>query len=121
MLACEDLTCLALVKEALRNDVIFFEVSRHPSHHEICAALKGIIAIAVGMAEGLNLGANVQGVLITQGLRELAVVGSFFGIPKDVAYGISGAGDLITTCISGDSRNRRLGSQLAQGKSLGSE
>lgn len=118
VLACDDLMHLALVRDALRNDVISFEVSRNPVHHETCAALKGIVAIAAGIAEGLDLGANAQGVIMTEGLRELSVVASFFGIPENVAYGISGAGDLITTCLSKDSRNRRLGEILAQGKSL---
>jgi glycerol-3-phosphate dehydrogenase (NAD(P)+) len=118
VLACEDLVHLALVKETLRNDVISFEISRKPTHHEICAALKGIVAIAAGMADGLEFGANVQGVLMNEGLRELAVVASFFGIPESVAYGVSGAGDLITTCTSPDSRNRRLGALLATGRSL---
>jgi len=118
VLACQDLMHLALVKDVLKNDVITFEISRNPAHHEICAALKGIVAIAVGMADGLDLGANAQGVLMTEGLRELAVVASFFGIPEALAYGTSGAGDLITTCVSPDSRNRRLGTLLAKGLSL---
>ncbi len=54
VLACEDLMHLAVVKEALRNDVISFEVSRNPTHHEICTALKGIVAIAAGLADGLS-------------------------------------------------------------------
>jgi glycerol-3-phosphate dehydrogenase (NAD(P)+) len=118
VLAGDDLFHLALVKTALRNDLIAFEVSRNPSHHEVCAALKGIVAIATGLADGLELGANVQGVIMTEGLRELATVASFFGIPESVAYGISGAGDLITTCISPASRNRRLGILMAQGRTL---
>jgi len=118
VLACDNLMHMALVKGALRNELISFEVSRYPTHHEICGALKGIVAIAAGLADGLELGANVQGVLMTEGLRELAVVASFFGIPESVVYGISGAGDLITTCISPDSRNRRLGSLLARGRTL---
>jgi len=118
VLACDDLMMLALVKMALRNDVISFEAGRNPSHHEICAALKGLVAIAVGMADGLDLGANMQGVLMTEGIRELAVVASFFDIPGNVAYGVSGCGDLITTCISPNSRNRRLGALLARGLSL---
>jgi len=118
MLASDNLMHLALVKDALRNDIIAFEVGRNPVHHEICAALKGIVAIAAGLAEGLDLGANVQGVLITEGLHELATVASFFGIPESVAYGVSGAGDLITTCLSADSRNRRLGMLLAKGMTL---
>ena len=118
VLASDNLMYLAMVKEALRNDVISFEVSRNPTHHEICAALKGLVAISVGMAEGLELGANIQGVLMTEGIREVGVVASFFGIPETVAYGVSGAGDLITTCISSESRNRRLGTFLAKGLSL---
>lgn len=118
VLACEDLTALAMVKQALRNDVLSFEISRDPVHHEVLAALKGLVAIAVGMADGAGLGANTQGVLMTEGLRELVTVGHFFGIPESVAYGVSGAGDLITTCISRDSRNRRLGVALAEGNTL---
>lgn len=117
-LASDNLMHLALVRDALRNDVIAFEVSRNPTHHEICAALKGIVAIAAGLADGLELGANAQGVLMTEGLKELAAVAAFFGIPESVAYGVSGAGDLITTCLSSDSRNRRLGVLLAQGRTL---
>lgn len=118
VLACDDLMKLALVKQALRNDVISFEVARNPAHHEICAALKGLVAIAVGMADGIDLGTNMQGVLMTEGIRELAVVASFFDIPENVAYGMSGCADLITTCISPDSRNRRLGALLAKGLTL---
>ena len=115
VLASDDLVHLGVVREALANDVISLEVARNPAHHEICGALKGIVAIAVGMADGLDLGANIQGVLMTEGLREMAAVASFFNIPEPLTYGISGAGDLITTCISPDSRNRRLGAALARG------
>jgi glycerol-3-phosphate dehydrogenase (NAD(P)+) len=115
VLASDNLIHLATVKQALRNNVISFEIGTNPSHHEICAALKGLVAVAVGVADGLNLGANIQGVLMTEGIREIGVVASFFGIPKRLAYGISGAGDLITTCISPDSRNRQLGKLLAEG------
>jgi len=118
VLACKDLMTLALVKNSLRNDVISFEVSRNPMHHEICAALKGIVAIAVGIAEGLNLGCNAQGIIMTEGIHELATVASFFGIPHTAAYGTSGAADLIATCISKDSRNVRLGRYLAEGNTL---
>ncbi len=118
VLACEDLMILAAVREALSNDVLTLEVSRSPVHHEVCAALKGIVAIACGMADGLQLGANAQGILMTQGLKEMETVASFFNIPESVAMGISGAGDLITTCISPDSRNRCLGQALAKGLTL---
>lgn len=118
VLASDDLMHLAVVKEALKNDVISFEVSRDPAHHEICAALKGLVAMAVGMADGLELGANAQAILMTEGIHEMGIVASFFGMPQSIAYGLSGAGDLIATCIAPDSRNRRLGAYLAQNMTL---
>jgi glycerol-3-phosphate dehydrogenase (NAD(P)+) len=118
VLAGDDLMHLARVKQALANDVLSFEVSRNPTHHEICASLKGLVAIAAGLADGLALGANAQGILMTEGIREMGVVASFFGIAESVAYGISGAADLITTCISRHSRNRQLGVALAEGLGL---
>jgi len=118
VLAGGNLMVLARLREALANEVLSFEVSRNPVHHEICAALKGIVAIACGIADGLDLGANAQGILMTQGLHEMAAVAAFFDIPESVAMGISGAGDLITTCISPHSRNRCLGQALAKGLTL---
>jgi len=118
VLSSEHLTQLAKVKEVLRNDVVNFEIGRNPTHHEVCAALKGIIAIGVGMADGLGLGVNFQSVIITRGIREMVRIASFFDIPEDVAYGLSGVGDVMTTCMSYDSRNRKLGYLIGQGLSL---
>jgi glycerol-3-phosphate dehydrogenase (NAD(P)+) len=118
VLASNDLLYLVLLKKTLANDIISFEISRQPEYHEICASLKGLVAIGLGIAQGLGLGANVQGILMIEGIHELAIVGSFFGIPQTVVYGISGAGDLITTCISSQSRNRRLGELMAQGLNI---
>jgi len=118
VLSSDDLACLAMVKAALRNDVIRFATGRNPAHHELCAALKGIIAIGVGMAEGLGLGVNCQAVIMTEGIAEMAHVASFFDIPREVVYGLSGVGDVLTTCISPDSRNRRLGALLGKGCKL---
>jgi glycerol-3-phosphate dehydrogenase (NAD(P)+) len=118
VLSSDDLASLAAVKAALRNDIIRFATGRNPSHHELCAALKGIIAIGVGMAEGLDMGINCQAVIMTEGIAEMAHVASFFDIPREVVYGLSGVGDVLTTCISPDSRNRRLGILLGKGYKL---
>lgn len=118
VLACDNLMCLAIVKTALKNEVIAFEVSRNPSHHEICAALKGLVAIAIGITDKLDLGVNAQGIIMVQGMKETGRILSFLGIPRDMAYGISGAADLIATCIAPNSRNRRLGWYLAEGLTL---
>jgi glycerol-3-phosphate dehydrogenase (NAD(P)+) len=118
VLSSDDLACLAMVKAALRNDIIRFATGRNPTHHELCAALKGIIGIGVGMAEGLGLGVNCQAVIMTEGIAEMAHVASFFDIPREVVYGLSGVGDVLTTCMSPDSRNRKLGVLLGKGRKL---
>jgi len=118
VLSSEHLMHLAKVKEVLRNDVVNFEIGRNPMHHELCAALKGIIAIGVGMADGLGLGVNFQSVIITKGVKEMVRIASFFDIPENVAYGLSGMGDAMTTCMSYESRNRKLGYLIGQGLSL---
>ncbi len=118
VLSSDHLASLAMVKNVLKNDVIRFATGRNPNHHELCAAMKGIVAIGVGMAEGLNLGVNFQAVIITMGISEMARVASFFDIPMEVVYGLSGVGDTITTCLSHDSRNRKLGVLLGKGLSL---
>lgn len=118
VLSSDHLAQLAMVKEVLHNDVVNFEIARNPVHHEVCAALKGIIAIGVGMADGLGLGVNFQSVVIARGIREMVRIASFFDIPEDVVYGLSGIGDVMTTCMSLDSRNRKLGYLIGQGMGL---
>lgn len=106
-----------LVKE-LENDYVTFELSTDIVGNEICACLKGIIAIGVGIADGLGLGKNMQGIIMTYGLKEFVEISEFLGASSKTIYGLSGMADLITTCISPDSRNRNLGYLLGQGYSL---
>ncbi len=85
---------------------------------EIGGALKNVIAIATGICDGLNLGFNTRAALITRGLVEIARVGTELGAKPETFYGLSGLGDLVLTCTGDLSRNRQLGIQLGQGKSL---
>jgi glycerol-3-phosphate dehydrogenase (NAD(P)+) len=117
VLASEDLQALTLVSRLFRNETVQFEISRDVRGVELCAALKGIIAIGVGIADGLELGDNFTGVLMTYGLREFAAIAEFLGISDKTIYGIAGMGDLIATCLSKDSRNRRFGCLLGKGAS----
>lgn len=85
---------------------------------ELCGALKNIIAIAAGAVEGLGLGTNSLAALITRGLAEMGrLVVAMGGQPATLA-GLAGLGDLVLTCTGGLSRNRRVGLELAQGRSL---
>jgi len=85
---------------------------------EIGAAVKNIIAIAAGISDGLGFGSNTKASLITRGLHELSRIGAFFGANPQTLFGAAGLGDLITTCISRNSRNRMVGERLAKGESI---
>ncbi len=81
---------------------------------EIGGALKNIIAIAVGVSDGLNLGNNARASLITRGLAEITRLGIEMGAKKESFSGLSGIGDLILTCTGDLSRNRQVGLKIAQ-------
>ncbi|MFH1010815.1 MAG: NAD(P)H-dependent glycerol-3-phosphate dehydrogenase [bacterium] len=85
---------------------------------ELAGALKNIIALAAGICDGLGLGMNTKGALITRGLAEIARLGEALGGRRSTFAGLSGMGDLITTCASPLSRNRRVGEALARGRKL---
>lgn len=85
---------------------------------EIGGTAKNVIAIAAGVVSGLGLGHNTRAVLITRGLHEITRLGVAYGGQVRTFSGLSGMGDLVLTCTGGLSRNRRLGEELASGKSL---
>ena len=85
---------------------------------EIGGAFKNIIAFCAGVAAGLGLGDNSFAALITRGLGEISRLGVKLGGEKDTLYGLSGLGDLIVTCLSEHSRNRRAGKLIGQGKTI---
>ena len=85
---------------------------------EVGVSLKNVVAIAAGICDGLGFGDNTKGALLTRGLAEIARLGVKMGARQETFSGLAGIGDLITTCISRHSRNRRVGEELAGGKSL---
>lgn len=85
---------------------------------EIGAALKNVIALAAGIADGLGYGDNTKAALITRGIAEIARLGIKMGAKLQTFTGLSGIGDLIVTCASMHSRNRRAGILIGQGKSM---
>jgi glycerol-3-phosphate dehydrogenase (NAD(P)+) len=82
---------------------------------EVGGAVKNIIAIAAGIADGLNLGANTRAALITRGLTEMVRFGTALGGQRETFMGLAGLGDLVLTCTDNQSRNRRFGYALARG------
>ena len=85
---------------------------------EIGGAAKNVMAIAVGIADGLNLGANTRAAIITRGLAEIMRLSETLGGKAETLMGLSGLGDLVLTCTDNQSRNRRMGLLLAQGKTV---
>ena len=83
---------------------------------ELGAALKNVIALCAGCCDGLGYGDNTKALLMTRGLAEIARVGEKMGGRKDTFAGLAGMGDLIVTCTSMHSRNRRAGILIGQGK-----
>jgi glycerol-3-phosphate dehydrogenase (NAD(P)+) len=83
---------------------------------EVGGAVKNVVAIAVGMCDGLEMGLNARAGLMTRGLREIARLGVRLGANPLTFHGLSGMGDLILTCTGDLSRNRRVGIELGQGR-----
>lgn len=85
---------------------------------EVGGAVKNVLAIAAGIADGLGFGANTRAALITRGLSEIMRLGLKLGGKRDTFMGLAGLGDLVLTCTDNQSRNRRLGLALGQGKDI---
>jgi len=85
---------------------------------ELGGSLKNIIAIACGVCDGLGFGTNAKAAILSRGLAEIARLGHAMGARADTFAGLAGLGDLVTTCISSQSRNRYVGEQLGRGESI---
>ena len=109
---------LKLVQDTFMSNKMRIYTSRDVKGVELGGALKNIIAFCAGVAAGSGLGDNTFAALITRGLAELTRLGVELGGQRDTLYGLSGLGDLIVTCLSEHSRNRRAGKLIGQGKTL---
>ena len=92
--------------------------SDDPLGVEIAGAVKNVIALAAGVVDGLNLGANAKSALLARGLAEITRLGARLGARPDTFFGVAGVGDLATTCFSPEGRNRACGEALGKGETL---
>ena len=104
------------VQDAFISDTLRVYTSPDPVGAELGAALKNVIALCAGIADGLGCGDNTKAMLITRGLTETARLGVSLGARKETFAGLAGVGDLIVTCTSMHSRNCRAGILIGQGK-----
>jgi glycerol-3-phosphate dehydrogenase (NAD(P)+) len=116
--AAKDPQLARLVQDVFSTDRFRVYTNEDIVGVELGGALKNVLAIAVGICDGMNFGDNAKAGLMTRGLVELTRFGSAFGADPNTLFGLAGIGDLITTCVSGFSRNRHVGVELGKGKSL---
>ncbi len=108
----------AMVQEEFRSPSLRLYASEDVTGVEMGGAMKNVIAIAAGVAEGLNLGPNALAALLTRGLAEISRLAYALGGRRDTLAGLSGLGDLILTCTGGLSRNHHVGVELGRGRPL---
>ena len=106
------------VSSLLMNEYMRIYKSRDVVGVEVGGALKNIIAFCAGICAELNFGTNAEAALITRGLAEITRLGEKMGADKNTFFGLSGLGDLILTCSSDESRNRRAGRLIGKGKAI---
>jgi len=118
VVASKDGEVLKQVQGIFMSNTLRVYTSRDVRGVELGGALKNIIAFCAGAASGMNLGDNTFAALITRGLVEISRLGIEIGGSQNTFYGLTGLGDLVVTCMSEHSRNRRAGFLIGQGKSL---
>jgi glycerol-3-phosphate dehydrogenase (NAD(P)+) len=116
--ASENNTLAIKVQEAFSTET--FRIYTNPDIRgvELSGSVKNVIAIAAGICDGLGFGDNTKGALLTRGIAEMMRLGKMLGAQPETFSGLAGIGDLITTCISRHSRNRKMGELIASGLSL---
>ncbi|MHB1517638.1 MAG: NAD(P)H-dependent glycerol-3-phosphate dehydrogenase [Acidimicrobiales bacterium] len=118
VVATEDLEVADALQKVVTRGVFRVYVNDDVVGCEMGGALKNVIAIAAGIGEGLGVGDNTRAAVMSRGLAELTRLGVAMGARPATFAGLAGMGDLIATCMSPHSRNRRVGEQLGKGRAL---
>ncbi|MFT7645484.1 MAG: glycerol-3-phosphate dehydrogenase (NAD(P)+) [Candidatus Poriferisodalaceae bacterium] len=118
VVATKDLDVARSLQALLQSGLFRVYVNHDVVGCEVGGALKNVVALAAGMAEGLGAGDNTRAMVITRGLAELTRLGVAMGGEPATFSGLAGMGDLLATCVSRHSRNRHVGEQLGQGRTL---
>ncbi len=119
VIASQPIALAARLQEVVSNERLRVYANADVVGVELCGAAKNVIALAAGVSDGLGLGDNAKAALITRGLAEMTRLGSSFDADPRTFAGLAGLGDLVATCCSQLSRNRRAGLLLAEGVPAG--
>ena len=118
VVACKDIAVAGKLQEMMSGSSFRIYTSDDTIGVELGGALKNVIAIAAGVCDGLSLGDNSKSALLVRGIAEISRLGKALGAKPETLYGLSGIGDLITTCASSLSRNHSIGVELSKGRKL---
>ena len=117
VIACKNLDCAQYIQEIIGNVSFRVYTSEDVIGAELGGALKNVIALAAGISDGMGFGDNTKAALMTRGITEMLRLGVYLGALPQTFAGLTGFGDLIVTCTSVHSRNRRFGVLIGSGKS----
>ncbi|MFA5730335.1 MAG: NAD(P)H-dependent glycerol-3-phosphate dehydrogenase, partial [Candidatus Paceibacterota bacterium] len=106
------------IQDIFSNEYFRVYTSTDVTGVELSGPLKNIIAVVAGISDGLGFGSNAKAAILSRGIVEIQRLGEKMGAKKKTFYGLAGLGDLSTTCISPESRNRTLGEKIAKGQKL---
>jgi len=117
-IASKDKSICQLVQNVFMTDKFRIYTNDDVAGVELGGSLKNVIALACGISDGLGFGSNTKAALLCRGLAEISRLGKALGAKSKTFSGLSGLGDLVTTCVSQYSRNRYVGEQIGKGKTL---
>lgn len=117
-IAAEDIAVAQLFADLFHSDVFRIYTHNDVIGAQVGGAVKNVMAIAAGVADGLGFGSNTRSALVTRGLAEIMRLGLAMGAKQETFMGLAGLGDLVLTCTDNQSRNRSLGLLLAEGLSI---
>lgn len=118
VVACRDKAIAAQIQGIFHSDTFRIYTNTDIIGVELGGSVKNIIALACGLCDGLGFGTNTKSAIVTRGLAEMARLGKALGARGETFSGLTGIGDLVTTCFSPQSRNRSVGEQLGKGRSI---
>lgn len=118
VVACKDMTVAQQLQGIINSETFRIYTNSDVIGVELGGSIKNVIAIACGVCDGLGFGTNTKAAILARGLAEMARLGTAMGAQQKTFFGLSGLGDLATTCFSPQSRNRSVGEALGKGKTI---
>lgn len=118
VIACKNMSIAKKLQAIFHSQTFRIYTNPDVAGVELGGSLKNVIALACGVCDGLGYGSNTKAAILTRGLTEISRLGKAMGAKAKTFNGLSGLGDLVTTCTSPDSRNRSVGEQIGRGKPI---